>query len=566
MAAFLQAAFAFKMASMLRTLSIRHFAIIDHLDLEFAPGFCVITGETGAGKSILIDALGLLLGDRASAGLVAAGEAQADLSAAFELDPASEALAWLRQEALDEEDRLIIRRLIPVDGSSRAWINGRSATMSQLAEIGEKLVEIHGQHAHQLLARPAVQRQLLDRELARPLLAEVESAFAQWQAAERELRHFERDCGDPAQLELLRFQLDELEGLALAPGEYEALVLEQEQLARSDEIRDCLVLARRALDDESEPAARRLLLSASTAIERVAALNPRLGEIAALLAEAQINLDEAIAALERADDEDIGDPQALAHINRRLEKALDLARKHRVRPEALPALCAELGQRLSNLDQQDERRAQLGRVRDQALSRWQAAAEQVSQARRAAAGPLAARVAGRLAQLGMDQAQVEIAVDREADQAPAAHGQDRVRLLLSANPGQPLQPIQKVASGGELSRVSLALMITNSPQNAAPARVFDEVDAGIGGETAHAVGHFLRQAAHGTQAFCVTHLAQVAARADHHFRVEKNSVAGQTRITIALLDRAQRERELARMLGNRDSSNSLAHARELLET
>jgi len=557
--------FTFKMWPMLRALSIRNFAIIDRVDLEFAPGFCVISGETGAGKSILIDALGLLLGDRASAGLVAADRDQADLSAEFELESGSEALSWLCDQALDEDRRLILRRVIPVDGASRAWINGRSATISQLAEIGEKLVEIHGQHAHQLLARAAVQRQLLDRELDPRMLQQVTSAFAAWQTAESALRQFEQDCGDAAQTELLRFQFSELEALALQPGEYESLAQEQERLARSDEIRDCLAAAQRALDDDTAPSVRDLLLSACSAVERVAALDPRLREIAGMLEESRINVDEAIAALERAGDQDGEDSQDMESINRRLEKALDLARKHRIRPEQLPGLHLELARRLDDIDQQDERRQKLSRASEQGLAAWHQAAAALSAARRTAATPLARQVGQRLGELGMDQARVEIAVETVADMMPSAHGQDRIRILLSANPGQPPQPIQKVASGGELSRVSLALMIASGPQSGAPARVFDEVDAGIGGETAHAVGRFLREAAAGTQAFCVTHLAQVAARADHHYRVEKSTTDGQTRISIQALSRDERERELARMLGNRDSASSLAHARELLQ-
>ena len=550
---------------MLRALSIRNFAIIDRVDLEFAPGFCVISGETGAGKSILIDALGLLLGERASSGLVAADHDQADLSAEFELAPGSEAMRWLRDQALDEEQRLVLRRVVPVDGASRAWINGRSATIGQLAEIGEKLVEIHGQHAHQLLARPIVQRHLLDREVDPDLPQQVSTAFATWQTADGALRRFEQDCGDSAQAELLRFQCNELVSLGLQPGEYESLAQEQERLARGDEIRDCLATARRTLDDDSEPSVRDLLLSACSAIERVSELDPRLKEIAGLLDEARINIDEAIAALERAADGADDDPQALQSINRRLEKAVDLARKHRVRPVELPRLQVELGKRLDDIDQQDERRQKLGQAVEQARSLWRQAASALSAARRAAAPPLAGQVAERLAALGMDQAKVVIAVEPADDMAPTQHGHDRIQILLSANPGQPPQPIQKVASGGELSRVSLALMISSAPQIAAPARVFDEVDAGIGGETAHAVGRFLREAATGTQAFCVTHLAQVAARADHHYRVEKTSSGGKTRILVQQLDRNDRERELARMLGNRDSTSSLAHARELLQ-
>lgn len=550
---------------MLRSLSIRNFAIIERVDLEFAPGFCVISGETGAGKSILIDALGLLLGDRASAGLVSSGQAQAELGAEFELNEGSEALDWLREQALDEEQQLILRRVLPADGSSRAWINGRSATISQLGEIGEKLIEIHGQHAHQLLGRPAVQRQLLDREVPAGELERVAAAFSRWRAADTALSQFEQDCGDASQIELLRFQFNELEALDLQPGEYEALEQEQERLARGDEIRESLATARRALDDDAGPSVRDLLLSACAAVERVADLHPQLAEISGLLAESRINIDEAIAALERAGEQDSDDPQILDRINRRLEKALDLARKHRLRPEELPTFCAEMRQRLDNLDQQDDRRQKLRRDLEAARSAWREAADRLSKARRQAARPLAERVAARLAELGMDQARVEIAVEDAAETTPGAHGKDRIRILLSANPGQALQPIQKVASGGELSRVSLALMISTDPQKGAPARVFDEVDAGIGGETAHAVGRFLREAAAGTQAFCVTHLAQVAARADHHYRVSKTSDGAQTRISVDALDPNERERELARMLGNRESASSLAHARELLQ-
>lgn len=552
------------MLPMLRALSIRHFAIIDQVDLEFAPGFCVISGETGAGKSILIDALGLILGERASAGLVATNEAQADLSAEFELPKESPALAWLREQALDEDQQLIIRRVIPADGSSRAWINGRSATISQLAEIGEQLVEIHGQHAHQLLGRPAVQRQLLDREVSPALLSRVTDAYASWQEADTALAQFEKDCGDLAQMELLRFQFSELETLSLQPGEYEMLEQEQERLARSDEIRASLASARRALDDDSGPSVRDLLISACSAIERVADLHPQLAGIATLLGESRINIDEAIAELERASDSEEDDPQALEQINRRLEKALDLARKHRIRPEQLAELQATLSARLDSFDQQNERRQKLQLEVDASLKAWLQAAEELSTARRAAAEPLAARVAERLAELGMDQARVVIGIEEAKDCSPNPHGKDHIRILLSANPGQAVQPIQKVASGGELSRVSLALMISSGRESDVPARVFDEVDAGIGGETAHAVGRFLREAAAGTQAFCVTHLAQVAARADHHYRVQKTSSGGKTRIRVEALSAEDREQELARMLGSRDSASSLAHARELL--
>ena len=549
---------------MLRALTIRHFAIIDALELEFQAGFTVISGETGAGKSILIDALGLLLGDRANAGQVAAGRPQADLSAEFDLGGQAEALAWLQDQALEEDQQLLIRRVISAEGGSRAWINGRSATVGQLAELGEHLVEIHGQHEHQLLNQARVQRALLDRLVEPEALATLGSRFEAWQQAQSELDQFERDCGDPAQLELLRFQQRELDALALAPGEFQQLEQEQERLASSDEIRAGIARAQAALDDDNGPSASSLLLEAATALERISTLDPGLAEVAKLLAEARINLDEALSSLERAADEDSHDPERLESINRRLEKALDLARKHRIRPEDLPQLNQDLSSRLEKLEHQDERREGLMKGLQQARDAWQRAADEVSKLRSAAALDLAHGVTARLAELGMDQARFSVEVAADSNAEPSRHGQDRIRLLFSANPGQPAQALHRVASGGELSRISLALMIATRSQATVPARVFDEVDAGIGGETAHVVGRFLREVATGAQAFCVTHLAQVAARADHHFRVVKASSGDVTRIRIEALDQKAREEELARMLGSRSSASSLAHARELL--
>lgn len=550
---------------MLRFLSIRHFAIIEQVELEFDSGFTVISGETGAGKSILIDALGLLLGERASAGQVASGAGRADLSAEFNLDGQHAAREWLRDQAMEEDGQLLLRRVLSAEGGSRAWINGRSATIGQLAELGSRLIEIHGQHEHQLLARPGVQRAILDRQIERNALIAVEQAFAEWQSARADIDEFERDCGDPGQLELLQFQHRELESLDLQPGEYQALEHDQERLARSDEIRASLERTRTVLGDDTGPNVRDLLLQAAQSIEQVSALDPRLEEISGLLHEAEINIDEALAGLERFGHPEDEDPHALEQLNRRLEKCLDLARKHRVRPEELPELRDELGARLNRLSHQDERRTELEKRLAAAAAGWQKAAEHLSEQRRQAAAELTRRTGDRLAELGMTRATLSVAVNQRSGSTPAEHGRDEVEFRFSANAGQTPQPLHKIASGGELSRVSLALMITARSQAEPPARVFDEVDAGIGGETAHVVGSFLHQAAAGGQAFCVTHLAQVAARADHQFRVIKSESDGRTTICVERLDRAGREEELARMLGNRQSAGSLAHAREMLD-
>ncbi len=549
---------------MLRYLSIRHFAIVEQLELDFEAGFTAITGETGAGKSILVDAMGLLLGDRADSGLIAAGQDQAELSARFELADPSAARDWLAEQALSDGDELLIRRLLGRGGPSRAWINGRPVTIGQLAELGELLVEIHGQHEHQRLGRAETQRQLLDQQVEPVFLDQVRDRWQSWRNARQALTEFEADSGDAAQQELLRFQCQELEELALAEGEFQEMELEQERLARSDEVRSALTRASALLDQDDQPSVRGLVLEALQALSGVRTLDAHLDAAAALLEEARINVDEAIAELERHDDDGDIDPARLDRINRRLQKALDLARKHRVDPERLPALALELRTRLDKLEDQDQERQRLAQALSTALADWQTSADRLRQARQQAADTLQSQVAASLKRLGMDRARLQILVERDSALAPSPHGQDRISILFSANPGQPPQSIGRVASGGELSRVSLALMIAARPHDGPTVRVFDEVDAGIGGETAAVVGRFLKQVADQGQAFCVTHLAQVAACADQQVRVSKRLGEDSTQLEVVAMDAGQRKREIARMLGNPDSKRSLAHASELL--
>jgi len=550
---------------MLRFLSIRNFAIIEQVELAFDTGFTVITGETGAGKSILIDALGLLLGNRATAATSAANDPPADLSAEFDLAGQEVARAWLEENAMADEDRLVLRRVLPPQGASRAWINGRSVTMGQLADLGSLLVEIHGQHEHQSLAKPERQRALIDQLVDPDAVEAVAKAHAQWRNARSSLQAFERDCGDPAQLELMRFQFTELENLNLQPGEYEDLEQQQERLARTDEIRSCLQQASAALDNDDGVSVRQLLAQAEHALEQVKALDERFEAVCQLIREAAINIDEAAAELERASPDEEQDPRELESINRRLERCLDLARKHRIRPDQLPELTQQLAERLNGLSQQDERRQALQDALTSAHAHWQKAADNLTQQRQKASRKLAKSTEERLHKLGMNQAKFSIEVTDRQRNEPSEHGQDQMAFLFSANPGRPAQALHKIASGGELSRISLALMISSRGQIDVPARVFDEVDAGIGGETAHVVGTFLREVANGGQAFCVTHLPQVAARADHHYRVVKVQGKLATSIEVEPLSRPAREEELARMLGNRSSKGSLAHAREMLE-
>jgi DNA repair protein RecN (Recombination protein N) len=551
---------------MLRALSIRHFAIIDSLELEFDSGFTAITGETGAGKSILIDALGLLLGERADSSLIAADQDQAELSARFELPSASDAGVWLENQAMNDGGELIIRRVLSVQGSSRAWINGRSATIGQLAELGALLVEIHGQHEHQRLERSETQRRLLDQQVDPALVQNVEKAHADWLSARQALADFETDAGDPDQLELLRFQVRELEDLGLADNEFEQLEVEQERLSRDDEIHAGTARAANALDCDDGPGVRGLLREALTALGTIRDLDPQLAAIAQMLEEARINIDEAISELDRFSDREAQDPQRLDQINRRLERSLDLARKHHVRPPELPELSVKFRARLDQLDNQDEQRRQLNDQVRATSEQWRDAAGHLSRARREAAGKLEKVVGQHLAELGMTEARLQFSLSANSQAEPSRHGLDQVTIEFSANPGQPLKPLSKVASGGELSRISLALMIALRPVRGPMVRVFDEVDAGVGGETAQVVGRFLRQAAVGGQAFCVTHLAQVAVCADHQFKVEKQTRASITGVSISRLDANTRQTEIARMLGNAGSRKSQEHAAEMLKS
>lgn len=554
---------------MLRQLSIRDFALIDQLELSFAEGFSVISGETGAGKSILVDALALLAGGRGDSSLVAAGKAHAELSAEFDLSQRPEALQWLTEQALHEtEPSVVVRRLMPAQGTSRAWINGRPATISQLAELGEQLIEIHGQHEHQRLERSATQRQLLDQQLDPKLPAAVSAASLAHQQVRQALAEFERAAGDAALAEVLAFQVRELEDLALRAGEYEALEQRQKQLSRAGDIDAAVARAISRLDDHSsqgDDSVRAGLLAAEQSLAAVRDLNPALAEIAAMLAEARVNIDEALAALERHGPNEDADPAEQDQVDQRLARCLELARKHRCQPNELPALTEQLRQRLDALADQDAQRARLEQAVGQAEQTWTAAATALSKARSKTAKALSQATTARLADLGMDHAQlsIEVSVDDKLHCSP--HGQDRIAIQFSANPGQPLKPLSRVASGGELSRVSLALMLVAQRPDQAISRVFDEVDAGIGGETAEVVGRFLHELAKHGQAFCVTHLAQVAARADHQYQVSKNTGAGQTQINVRPLNQSERAQELARMLGNADARTSLAHAKAMLK-
>jgi DNA repair protein RecN (Recombination protein N) len=551
---------------MLRFLQIRDYAIVDSLDLDFRGGFTCITGETGAGKSILVGALGLLCGDRADTTAIRNGAARAELSAGFDLQHGDAALRWLQDAALDDGRSCLLRRIISDSGRSRAWINGTPVTLQQLAELGELLVEIHGQNEHIRLVRSEEQFRLLDGGGGHdPELAQAQQCFACWSAleAERQSLLAEKPL-EAAERDLLEYQVRELESELLPADAFAALEAEHRVLARGGEVLGALEYAAEVLDAESAGAGPALYRAADR-LDRHGALGPEIATAAGLLREGAIICGEALnsvqAALSRLDLS----PERLQRVELQLSGQHDLARKHRVEPEELPRVLEQLRSRLERSETLEARLLEIGRERAQALANYREAAHALHQRRVERAAALSATVTGLLQQLGMAGGRFEIEVQLEAERPPAARGSDRVELLVSANPGLPPGSLRKVASGGELSRISLAIKVA-SRAVAAATQVFDEVDAGIGGETAHAVGALLRSLAANSQALCVTHLAQVAVFAEQQIQVLKSAEGDTTRVRSSLLGERERVDEIARMLGGRLSAQSRAHASELLAT
>ena len=550
---------------MLRSLVISNFTIIDRVELEFEPGFGAITGETGAGKSILIDALGQLLGDRAESTLVADGARQADLSAAFELAGDHPALAWLKNQALeDEAGHLLLRRVIPADGASRAWINGQQVAIGQLREIGALLVEIHGQNEHQRLMDSGYQRDWLDRQVAKATRAAVAETASSYRARCSALETLIEQAGG-TNAELMQFQLEELDRLGLVEEEFEQLEIDQRRLASVDELQRGYAEALESLNGEG-PSATGLAHKAQRTLEGLSDREPDLVEVLEMIATAQVNLDEAGSALQRLNNALESDPDRLQHVEQRLTRAISLARKHGVvEPAALPEFHAQLREKVESIAQfQVEREAGEKEIAT-ALQQWRESAAALHAARISAAQKLCDNAGAALTELGMGDARLEFDIELDPEAPVSPIGADHVEMLFSANPGQSPKPVKRVASGGELSRLSLALIIAAGEQARGRVRIFDEIDAGIGGETAHSVGRFLKQASAAGQAFCVTHLAQVASRADYQLQVDKKTTGRSTRIAIRKLDRDTRVTELARMLGSTDSETGRRHAESLLK-
>ncbi|EMH2960513.1 DNA repair protein RecN [Burkholderia multivorans] len=547
---------------MLRHLSIRDFVIVAALDLEFDAGFTVFSGETGAGKSILIDALALALGERVDASVVRTGCSRADITAEF--TPHDRVARWLDEHAFDAEDTVMLRRVIDANGRSRAFINGTSATLAQLRELGEMLVDIHGQHAHQLLMRPDAQRELFDTHAG--LVAEAANVARAWRVWRDATQAIDAAKAHERELQLerekLAWQLAELDKLAPQPGEWEEVSAEHKRLSHSANLIEGV---RGALDalSESDDAMLTQLGAIVSKLRSLADYDAALGDALASLEPAEIQLQEAVYSLSHYAQRLDLDPDRLAQVEMRLDALHSTARKFRLPPDTLHEEHAARRAQLAALDAA----ADLGALEAAQAKAWDAYladAKRLSKARAQAAKALGTAVTAGMQELSMAGGSFEVALVPLADGGP--HGLEQIEFRVAGHAGVPLRPLAKVASGGELARISLALAVIASAASPTPTLIFDEVDTGIGGGVAEVVGRLLHQLGRDRQVLCVTHLPQVAARGDHHFQVAKGSDEhGGTVSTVVALDKASRIEEVARMLGGLEiTATTRKHAKEML--
>ena len=552
---------------MLSLIRVKNFAVIDEVEVELGDGLSVVTGETGAGKSILVDALGLALGDRADASVVRHGAERAEISVLFECPPGHAALAWLEELGLDDEQRCALRRIVGHEGRSRAFVNNQPVTLADLRCIGSLLVDIHGQHAHQSLLESANQRALLDAHGGLGELAsEVAAAYRAWQDAHARLEQAEGgDVQRSAELELLRFQAAELEGLALEDGEPARLHAERGRLANVDKLAGGLELAIQALYEAEAGSAHALVARAGQELERLVEHDDALRPPSETLASVEIELREAALALIHYRDRLEPDPGRLETVEARLAKIRALSRRHGVGEDDLPAVLATLRARIDELDDAALSIDALREAAQRAEAKYLEAAAALSKARRKVAAKLADAVSAQLPELGLPHGVFEVAIDEKPLERADGTGLDRVEFRVRLNPGQPAGPLAKVASGGELSRIGLAIEVVGADESPVPTLVFDEVDAGIGGGVAEIVGRKLASIAANRQVLCVTHLPQVASQARHHYHVAKQTDGKTSRTTVRQLTRDERIEELSRMLGGIEiTALTRAHAEEMI--
>lgn len=552
---------------MLRSLYVKDFAIVGEADIAFGAGMTVVTGETGAGKSLMVDALLLLSGARADAGVVRAGCDRAELAAEFDLAGAPAAREWLAAEDLDDGEACQLRRVIRTEGSSRAWINGRPVTLGQLGALGEHLIEIHGQHEHQALLDRNHQMGLLDAFGAHADAAQSVAALARrWRETGRRIEAIAGSGDHGERVAVLERQVEELDRHALTPEKLTELNDTHKRLANAGQLLQGSASIGELIDGDSEFALRRSLARAHTELQRLAEIDPALAGAAELVDAAQIQLGEVADALSRYQDSLDLDPERLADAEAQLAKLHELARKHRLPMSELKPRTDELRAELEELHNAGSLLGELERERETVRAQYASAAKTLGAARAKAARKLGTEVSALMGELGMTGGVFAVELEALAKDEPDPAGLERCEFLVSANQGQSPRALRKVASGGELSRISLAIEVAALGLDDVGTMVFDEVDSGIGGAVAEVVGQKLRRLGAARQTLCVTHLPQVAAQGHQHFKVSKASDGGATLTKIEALDDKARRDEIARMLGGIEITKAtLAHARQMLE-
>ncbi len=553
---------------MLNLIAVRNYAVIDEVEVEFDTGLSVLTGETGAGKSILVDALGLALGDRADAGAVRKGSRQAQISVLFECPDEHPALDWLAERGLERDGTCLLRRVVSARGRSRAYVNNQPATLQDLRAVGSRLVNIHGQGAHQALLHAPAQRGILDHHGGHlQLSAQVAAAFGAWKSCEAAYEAQRQQGADRAsELELLRFQVRELENLDYREGELDALQEERGRLANVDRLSNSIESALSGLYERDHGSAQELIAQAQRALSEAKALDPSLADAADLLAEAEIQVQEAVRGLAGYRDRLEPDPERLDWVESRLATLRSLAMRHHVEETDLGQLLERLRSRIDALGNARESLEAARQRAREARDTYFEVAEELSKARLHGAASLSEAVEAQLAVLGLPNGKFRVEILGKPHDRADATGLDRIEFKVSLNPGQEFGPLSRVASGGELSRISLALEVVAAGATSIPTLVFDEVDAGIGGGVAEIVGRRLADIASNRQVLCVTHLAQVASQGRHHYRVIKQAHDQSTRTGVLSLSRDERVEELARMLGGVEiTARTRAHAEEMIQ-
>lgn len=550
---------------MLLSLTVRNFTLVEHLHTEFQSGMTAITGETGAGKSLVLDALGMALGDRGDTGRIRHGKDRLDITAVFSVQGNAQASDWLKVNDLLEDEECILRRTLTKEGRSKGFINGQPATMQQLQQLGEMMIDIHSQHEHQSLLQKDNHRRLLDAFASADSLASaVSDLYHQWHQCHRKLEALKSNADEnEARKELISFQLEELHELSLQPGELDTLEKEQHMLANGEQILKDSQLVLSLCSEGEQGDARSLLSQALNTLHAMPEKSERLQEATNLLDSALIQVEEAGREIQHHIDSFELSPERLQEVENRLSTVYQLARKHRINPEELLDLQQQLEEELQQMTSGEGGLEGLSTKLEALEAQLSEQETKLSAVRRKTAKVFSDGVNRQLSDLAMASASLQVQLTEE--QGHTSHGREAVEFLVSTNPGQPHKPLSKVASGGELSRISLAIQVIAAQHTEIPTLVFDEVDVGVGGAVAAVVGKLLRQLGSKGQVICVTHLPQVASCAHHHMIASKQSAGNETESELVPLAEDGRTQEIARMLGGTEvTRQTLAHAEEML--